>query len=94
MLCLHFLVSAGYEGPAFAVILNSISPENKGLVVSALVFSFIMAGTLGSALLGWLEDYYNAENNNKLYGYLLCAIVAISYAVSIPFFWLAGKHYT
>ena len=94
MLCLHFLVSAGYEGPAFAVILNSISPENKGLGVSAYLFLTIAAGTMTTAFLGYLQDYYDAENNNELYGYLLCAIVAISYAASIPFFWLAGKHYT
>ena len=94
MLALGYLLAEGFVGPAITMVINVISPENKGFAVSVFLFCCTVAGTISTLLLGFLQDQYNAKENRYLYGYILCAFVVFSYAGSLPFFYLAGRCYT
>ena len=52
-----------------------------------IVFGMIIGQTA-------LADAFDAANNPKLYGYILCAFVVFAYAGSLPFFLMAGRNYT
>jgi len=93
MLGLEYLFAECWFGPAITMVLNTISPENKGFAVSAFLFCTTIAGTISTALLGYLENAYNAKENPSAYGYILCVFICFSYGGSIPFFFLAGKSY-
>ena len=68
MLALKYIFSEGWEGPSITMIVNAISPENKGLGVSAFLFCSIIMGTVALYLLGYLEDKYDAYDHEYLYG--------------------------
>jgi MFS family permease len=95
-LALEYLVAESWIGPAITMVLNTISPENKGFAVSAFLFFATISGTISTWALGKINNVYHADTpgNEKYYGYFICYWVAIPYALSIPFFYLAGKHYT
>ena len=52
-----------------------------------------MAGTLSTAVIGYLAMKYNAQINPAVYGKILCVVQFIAFAGSVPFYWLAGKAY-
>lgn len=54
MLALEYLFAEGWVGPAITMIVNTISPDNKGFAVSAFLFMATVAGTISVALLGAL----------------------------------------
>jgi len=91
---LEYLSAECWIGPVITMVVNTISPENKGFAVSAFLFFATVAGTISTALLGALQDHYNAKENPKYYGYILCYFVIFAYVGSIPFFYLSGKAYT
>jgi len=92
-LALEYLFAEGWVGPAITMIVNTVTPQNKGFAVSAFLFTATAAGSLSNFLLGTLLDRYDAKSNPALYGHFLCGFVVFSYLGSLPFFWLAGKHY-
>jgi MFS family permease len=94
MLGLAFLLTEGWLGPALTMIINTISPKNKGFAVSAFFFACTMSGTIANILNGWLLNYYDCPCNKTMYGRALCLICVSAYIISIPFFWLAGHYYT
>ena len=73
------------------MLLNTISPENKGYGVSAFLFFCTISGTISSAALGAWVNTYDPKNNPKYYGYFICFFVLFSYIGSLPFFVLAGR---
>ena len=91
---LEYLLAECWIGPAITMILNTISPDNKGFAVSAFLFFATVSGTISTTLLGFLQDHYDAKNNVSQYGYILCIFVVLAYGISIPFFYVAGKSYT
>ena len=106
---LEYLVAESWFAPAIAMILNTISPENKGFAVSAFVYLSTMSGTLGTWVCGFLSDRFvdtvttydviskkdtTVATNPEMYGKILTIMIIISYGGSIPFFWLAGREYT
>ena len=93
MLGLEYLVAESWLGPSITMVINTISPENKGFAVSAYLFFATVAGTIATELLGVLANSLNAKEHPELYGYILFGFVCFSYGGSIPFMWLAGKHY-
>lgn len=94
MLALEYLFAEGWVGPAITMVVNTITPENKGFAVSAFLFMATVAGTVSNILLGALLDHSKAEDHPDLYGKYLCIFVVFSYGGSLPFFWLAGREYT
>ena len=94
MLGLEYLFAESWLGPSITMVINTISPENKGFAVSAYLFFATVAGTIATELLGVLQTQLKAKENPELYGYILFSFVLFSYAGSIPFMWLAGRHYT
>ena len=97
MLAIEYLVAEGWVGPAITMVVNTISPANKGFAVSAWLFMCTVAGTIANALLGQLQSHYidkEDASTNKYYGTFLCYFVIFSYGGSLPFFWLAGRSYT
>ena len=75
------------------MLLNAISPANKGFAVSAYLFFTTLAGTLSTFLLGQFQETFELKAYPERYGYILCAFVFFSYLGSIPFFLLAGNSY-
>jgi hypothetical protein len=53
-LALEYLVAECWVSPAITMVLNTISPDNKGFAVSAYLFCCTIAGTLSTWLLGRL----------------------------------------
>jgi len=45
---LEYLVAEGWVGPAITMVINVISPENKGFAVSAFLFCCTVAGTIST----------------------------------------------
>lgn len=90
MLGFEYLVAENWVSPAITMILNTISPSNKGYGVSAFLFFATIAGTISTYLCGLLQIQYEAKDHPERYGYILCAFVVFSYGGSIPFFILAG----
>ena len=94
MLGLEYLFAESWLGPSITMVINTISPKNKGFAVSAYLFFATVAGTIATELLSVLQTHFDAKHHPPLYGYILFAFVLFSYAGSIPFMWLAGRHYT
>lgn len=93
-LALEYLVAECWIGPAITMILNSISPENKGLAVGAFLFFCSMFGMFSTLTLGKLGKAYNVTENPDTAGVLMCIYVSAGYGLSLPFFLLAGRNYT
>lgn len=53
-LALEYLNAECWFSPAIAMVLNTISPENRGFAVSAYIFCCTIAGTFATWLLGQL----------------------------------------
>lgn len=51
---LEYLVAECWLSPCITMLLNTISPENKGFAVSAFLFAATIAGTISTALAGAL----------------------------------------
>jgi len=93
MLGFEYLFAESWLGPSITMVINTISPENKGFAVSAYLFFATVAGTIATELLSVLQTAFKAKENPEYYGYILFAFVCFSYGGSIPFMYLAGKHY-
>lgn len=76
------------------MVLNTITPSNKGYAVSTFMLFTTLSGTFSSWLLGKLAISYNVDDNPGRYGYILFIFVCISYGGALPFFWMAGNSYT
>ena len=54
MLGAEYLVAESWLGPSITMVINTVSPENKGFAVSAYLFFATVAGTIATELLGVL----------------------------------------
>lgn len=93
-LALEYLTAECWIGPAITMVINTISPANKGFAVSAFLFFATIAGMISTTTLGALQDHYEAKTNPQYYGWILACFVVIPYAISLPFFYFAGRTYT
>jgi hypothetical protein len=91
---MEYLVAECWVSPAITMVMNTISPDNKGFAVSAYLFCCTIAGTFSTWLLGKLQESYDVDDNPELYGKILFYFVLISYGGSLPFFYLSGREYT
>jgi hypothetical protein len=77
------------------MVINTISTKNKGFAVGAFLFWASIFGMSSTLTLGAIVD----KNKEKFakdpadYGKVLSLFVTIPYAVSMPFFYLAGRGY-
>ena len=62
-------------------------------MISANIFYKTNAGMISTALCGWLAFQFNTIQNPVMLGKILVGIMSVSFAGSIPFFYLAGKSY-
>lgn len=90
---LEYLFAESWFGPAITMVVNTISPENKGFAVGAFLFVANMFGTVSVAVLNSVQLAVNAKENPKYYGWSLAITATIGYGLSIPFFYLAGLEY-
>lgn len=51
------------------------------------------AAMISTALLDWLNLYFDAKSDPKIYGYILAVFMLISYLGSALAFFIAGIHY-
>lgn len=89
----EYLFAECWSSPAITMLINAISPSNKGFAVSAYLFFTTLAGTLSTFLCGQFAETWKFKENPSYYGYTLCAMVFFSYLGSVPFFILAGNSY-
>jgi len=89
----EYLFAECWSSPAITMLINAISPDNKGFAVSAYLFFTTISGTISTFLLGQFSETWDVKNYPARYGYILCAFVFFSYLGSIPFFYLAGNSY-
>lgn len=68
MLALEYLFAEGWVGPAITMVINTISPENKGFAVAGFLFCCTVAGTLSTIIFNYFLDVYDAKNHIELYG--------------------------
>jgi MFS family permease len=92
-LALEYLGAECWFAAAITMVLNTITPSNKGYAVSTFLLFSTLAGSLSTYVLGKFADSYDCANNPDRYGYILFIFVVISYAGAIPFFILAGNSY-
>lgn len=92
-LALEYLGAECWFAAAITMVLNTITPSNKGYAVSTFLLFSTLAGSLSTFILGKLADHYDCKGNPERYGYILFIFVVISYAGAIPFFILAGNSY-
>ena len=62
-LALEYLFAESWIGPAITMVLNTVSPENKGFAVSAFLFFATIFGTISTTLLGLIANHVNAKEN-------------------------------
>jgi len=89
----EYLFAECWSSPAITMLINGISPENKGFAVSAYLFFTTISGTISTFLLGQFTETFHLDKYPERYGYILCAFVFFSYLGSVPFFYLAGNSY-
>ena len=75
------------------MVVSGISIKNRGLGVGAFFFFATVAGMISTTLLGYLADELEAKDHPIEYAHLLGYFTVIPYALSVPFFFLAGRSY-
>ena len=94
MLGFVYLFGEAWISPAVTMLINTISPENKASGYSVYLFVCTISGTLAVSMLGFLEQALDTSKDNKrVNGILIALFVGVSFALSIPFFVLAGRSY-
>ena len=68
MLAIEYLFAESWMSPSITMVINSISPENKGFASSAYIFMATIAGTISTLLLGLLANWFDAKDNKGVYG--------------------------
>lgn len=93
---LEYLFAESWLSPCITMLLNTISPGNKGFAVSAFLFAATIAGTISTALAGAIASAYHTDQSENAYlnGWILCGFVIFSYGGSIPFMILSGRSYS
>ena len=62
-------------------------------MIGAFFFLTTVAGTLATALCGYLSNVFQANADPRMYGYILASITCFCNVASIPFFYMAGRAY-
>ena len=71
MLGVNYLFAEAWGSPAITMLMDSISVQNMGFAVSAYLFMTTISGMISTALIGYIQSAYDAENNTSVYGYTL-----------------------
>jgi len=93
MLALEYFCAENWIAPVISMIMNTVSPENKGGIIGAFLFFSTVGGTIANALAQWLFNHFEAKANPERIGWIMCALVTFSYIGSMPFFLMAGINY-
>jgi len=67
--------------------------SQQGNVVSAYFFSITIAQTIAPAIFGIMCNKFGVLTNPAMYGPLIAGFSIFGFLGSVPFWWLAGKHY-
>jgi MFS family permease len=62
-LALEYLVAESWIGCAITMVVNTISPQNRGFAVSAFLFLATISGVIATTILGKLGKVYDCPNN-------------------------------
>ena len=93
-LAVKYLFAESWLSPAITMMQNTTKPSKQGNMISANIFFKTNAGMLATFICGLLSFHLNTKANPEMLGKILIGILAVSFAGSIPFFYLAGKSYT
>jgi hypothetical protein len=91
MLGVYYTFAEGWTSPSITMLQNTVSSKNQGFAASVYLFGMYISGLLGSISLGYLQQYLGADKEVGLYGDTLAWYILVSYFLSIPFFFMAGK---
>lgn len=67
-LALEYFFAESWIGPAITMVIDTISPENKGFAVSAFLFFATIFGTISTTILGKINVAMDAKNHPEIYG--------------------------
>ena len=93
-LAIKYLFAESWLSPAITMMQNTTKPSKQGNMISANIFYKTNAGMLSTFICGLLAFHFNTKTNPVMLGRILIGILTVSFAGSIPFFYLAGKSYT
>jgi len=92
----EYIFAESWGSPVIAMILNTISKENKAFAVAAYISCCTITGTITAQIVGPIETWAIGPKDHEQYKYsgiVIMSFVLFSYLGSIPFFFLAGKNY-
>ena len=92
-LLLKFLLTQGYMAPTMTMMQSTVPHNLQGNIVSAYLFFLGFAGTFSAISLGFVANYFGAQQNPWIYGKVIFFGSVVGYLLSIPCFWKAGKAY-
>ena len=92
-LAIKYLIGEAWASPQISIMQSTLPKDKQGAMISANTFYMTMTGTVGTLVCGYISNYLNASANPVMLGKLLAVVTTTSSLLSIPFFWLAGKHY-
>ena len=93
MLGINYITAEAWGAPTIRMLQDVTPSETIGFSISAYLFLTTISGMIGTALLGSVQNYLEADKNPAQYGYTLCVFSGIAYVGSLPFFYLAGLDY-
>ena len=92
-LCFKYLFAESWQTASITMMQNTTQNNKQGKMISANIFYKTNAGMLSTALCGWLAFKFNTIHNPVMLGKILIGIMGVSFAGSIPFFYLGGRAY-
>lgn len=96
-MALEYIFAESWGAPVIAMILNTISNDNKGFAVAAYITCCTITGTITAQIVAPIQTWAKGpDDKNPVFensGLVIMAFVLFSYIGSIPFFYLAGRNY-
>jgi hypothetical protein len=82
-----------WVSPGIVMLQNTTSEKNQGSIVSIFFLATTMAGIFSTAFLGYIQGSLGGIGNPGIYGQTLAFANCIPTLLTVPLFYMAGKHY-
>ena len=90
---LENLLAEGWRSPTISMLISVVPPEMRGGASAVYLLVLTVMGTISNPVLGAIQSAFDAQHNPAYYGSITGFSVAIASALSIPFYFLAGREY-
>lgn len=93
-LFLEYLTAECWTAPAISMLQATLPANARGVGISVYLLYATVWGTVANLINGELSDALVTEDNPGTRGVILFLVAGSAYALSIPFFLLAGRSYS